>query len=249
MEQIKEKIRDTWDISSTYYDTRPSHGISSDEERNAWRSEFSTLVPEKTCDVLDVGCGTGEISLVFAGMNHHVAGIDLSEGMLSKAVTKAKEKAYMIDFRIGDAEDLPFEDESFDVVVERHLLWTLPDRQRALGEWRRVLRKGGKVILIDGLWNDGSLSTRCRRGLSSGLTALLEGKDRTEATYTSDMDACLPDVGGLPAHRAETYLREAGFCDVGSKDLSSIRQLQVKNMPWYQRLAYNWNYYLAYGKK
>ncbi|MDK2974859.1 MAG: hypothetical protein PWP08_1230 [Methanofollis sp.] len=249
MQHIKDQIRDSWDRSSAYYDTRPSHGISSDEERYAWALEFSSLVPEKACDVLDVGCGTGEISLVFADMNHRVTGIDLSGGMLSKAVAKAQEKGYPIDFRTGDAEDLPFEDESFDVVVERHLLWTLPEGRRALGEWRRVLRKGGRVIVIDGLWNDGSFSTRCRHSIASGLTALFEGQDRTEAAYTSDMNASLPDAGGLPADAAEAYLRDAGFTEVGSKDLSSIRRLQTKNMPWYQRIAYNWNYYLASGKK
>jgi len=74
--------------------------------------------------------------------------------MLQKAKEKANSLNLIIDFRQGDAENLPFENESFDMVINRNLVWTLPDPERAIFEWGRVLKPEGKVIIIDGNWGN-----------------------------------------------------------------------------------------------
>jgi len=99
-------------------------------------------------------CGTGVLSLPLSEIGHNVTGIDLSDGMLGRAKEKANDQNLRAEFRIGDAENLSFEDESFDVVINRHLLRTLPDPEQAISEWKRVLKPGGKVIIIDGSWGD-----------------------------------------------------------------------------------------------
>jgi ubiquinone/menaquinone biosynthesis C-methylase UbiE len=56
------------------------------------------------------------------------------------------------DFRQQDAENLLFKDSTFDVAVSRNLIWTLPDPEKALKEWRRVLKPSGSHIASDGMW-------------------------------------------------------------------------------------------------
>ena len=67
------------------------------------------MLPVGRLEVLDVGCGTGEIGLLFAEPGHHVTGLDLSEKMLAKAREKTSKKMYDSTFKKGDAEDPPFE--------------------------------------------------------------------------------------------------------------------------------------------
>ena len=73
--------------------------------------------------------------------------------MLAVAKSKASDS---IEFRIGDAENPPFDKGKFDAVVTRHVLWTLPNPEKALESWRNVLKPGGKVVVIDGIWDNGS---------------------------------------------------------------------------------------------
>jgi ubiquinone/menaquinone biosynthesis C-methylase UbiE len=98
-------------------------------------------------DVLDVGCGTGVISLLALqkGAAKVVCG-DISNYMLELARAKADKQGYgvdRIDFRQLDAESLPFEDASFDVVMTGMALGLLPDQDKAVKEMVRVLRPGG----------------------------------------------------------------------------------------------------------
>ncbi len=97
--------------------------------------------------VLDVGCGTGVISLLALqkGAAKVVCG-DISNYMLEVARTKADRQGYgpeRIDFRQLDAESLPFEDASFDLVMTGMTLGLLPDQKKAVKEMVRVLRPGG----------------------------------------------------------------------------------------------------------
>jgi len=87
--EIKEAVRKSWDQASVKYDSCPSHGIGSENEKIAWKMELNRNLPELPQRVLDVGCGTGVISLLFADMGHHVTGVDLSKAMMAKAQEKA----------------------------------------------------------------------------------------------------------------------------------------------------------------
>ncbi len=98
-------------------------------------------------NILDVGCGTGVISLLALqkGAAKVVCG-DISNYMLERAQDKADKQGYgvdRIDFRQLDAESLPFEDASFDVVMTGMTLGLLPDQDKAIREMVRVLRPGG----------------------------------------------------------------------------------------------------------
>lgn len=73
--------------------------------------------------------------------------------MLERAREKARETSASVDLRRGDAEDLQFADDSFDLVTARHLIWTLPNPEEAIREWSRVVKSGGEVVLIEGHWD------------------------------------------------------------------------------------------------
>lgn len=96
--------------------------------------------------VLDIGCGTGAVAREAAkrvGATGRVAGIDLNPRMLEVARRLAPE----IEWRQGDAGDLPFEDGAFDVVVSQYAMMFFPDPVLALGEMWRVLAPGGRLAV------------------------------------------------------------------------------------------------------
>lgn len=99
--------------------------------------------------VLDVGCGTGVVTRLAAervGPEGMVAGLDINPGMI--AVAKASTSDDLaIEWRQGIAEDLPYDDDSFDVVLCQLSPQFVPDRGRALSEMHRVLAPGGRLLL------------------------------------------------------------------------------------------------------
>jgi ubiquinone/menaquinone biosynthesis C-methylase UbiE len=247
--QIKQTIARIWDVSSETYDSHEGHGIKSEAEREAWKNVFKNLLPPGRLKVLDVGCGTCEIGLLFAEMGHHVTGLDLSEKMLSKAREKASKKKFNSVFKKGDAEAPPFKAGSFDIVVNRHLLWTLPHPDTAVQNWKKVLVDGGKLIVIDGVWNDGSIETNARRLVSDFCTLLVERRNPRKGHYSKELDSELPNRHGVPPEKMLEYFRVAGLKNIKDIDLKDIMNLQKENMPLRKRIAFNYNYHLIYGEK
>jgi ubiquinone/menaquinone biosynthesis C-methylase UbiE len=99
-------------------------------------------------DVLEVAIGTG-LNLAHYPQEATVTGIDLSPEMLAIARRRATELGRKADLREGDAHSLAFSDASFDSVVCTYSLCNIPDPLRAVSEMKRVLRPGGKLILVD----------------------------------------------------------------------------------------------------
>jgi arsenite methyltransferase len=103
--------------------------------------------------VLDLGSGAGTDSLVAAqmvGEHGHVTGIDMTPAMLAKARAAAAEMGLSnVEFVEGEAERLPFPDESFDVVVSNGVIDLIPDKDAVFSELRRVLVRGGRLQIAD----------------------------------------------------------------------------------------------------
>lgn len=100
--------------------------------------------------VLDVGCGTGEITFRLAERFPEASfvGIDLEEQHLVRARARCAGYGPRVQFQTGDALNLPFADQRFELVVCRHVLQAVPDAGRVLAEIQRVLRPGGRAHLI-----------------------------------------------------------------------------------------------------
>jgi SAM-dependent methyltransferase len=113
----------------------------------AWASPVADAAGIRTGNkVLDVGCGTGVLArqaLRRVGHEGQVVGVDLNEGMLAVAARTELN----IEWRLGDAASLPFEDASFDVVISQFALMYFPDRVASLREMWRTLAPGGRLAV------------------------------------------------------------------------------------------------------
>lgn len=148
------------DAEAAAFDDEPDHGLRDPEVRRAWAGRLRAWLPERASDILDLGCGTGSLSLLAAEQGHRVTGVDRSPAMVDLA--RAKLAGRDAAFLLGDAAAPPVGEQRFDVVLVRHVLWALPDPGRALRHWRGLLRPGGtshafgsgggRLVLVEGVW-------------------------------------------------------------------------------------------------
>ncbi len=134
---------------------------------------LEALAPVAGRRILDVGTGTGRAALGLARAGARVVGVDASEEMLDVARERAAAMSAPLDFQIGDAHALAFDDRSFDAVVSLRLLMHVPDWRRAVAElcrvsrWRVVLDfpAAGSLAAVE------SLARRARHRLGSTVEA------------------------------------------------------------------------------
>ncbi|USQ87448.1 class I SAM-dependent methyltransferase [Streptomyces phaeoluteigriseus] len=143
-------VRVDWDARAASFDEEPDHGLRAPDVRAAWADRLRDWLPDRPGDLLDLGCGTGSLSLLAAEGGHRVTGVDLSPAMVDRARNKLAGRNAV--FLVGDAAAPPVGEERFDAVLVRHVLWTLPDPGRALRHWRDLLRPGGRLVLVEGVW-------------------------------------------------------------------------------------------------
>ncbi|MBB4200043.1 SAM-dependent methyltransferase [Rhodoblastus sphagnicola] len=100
--------------------------------------------------VIDVACGPGIVACAAARLGCEVTGIDITPSMIDQA--RARQQAVglsQLDWHIGDATQLPFTDESFDVAITRYSFHHMPHPLAALREMKRIVRPGGRLIVAD----------------------------------------------------------------------------------------------------
>lgn len=144
-ERATETVRRRYNRSARTYDLMTALG-----ERMSFgrlRGALWENVPS-TGDLLEVGVGTG------ANLAHYPAGvrataIDISDKMLEKARARAKREQVDVDLRLMDAQHLAFPDASFDTVLATCVFCSVPDPVAGLREARRVLRAGGRLLLME----------------------------------------------------------------------------------------------------
>ncbi len=147
---VKQQVAAHWDRRAAHFDEDFGHSIRTAAERAAWDRILDLILPTAdTLEALDIGCGTGFLSLELAIRGHRVTGVDFAPSMIARAQKKAAERQAVIHYEEADAELLPFAVASFDIAISRHLLWTLPHPEQAIDEWIRVLRPGGRLIVVD----------------------------------------------------------------------------------------------------
>ena len=204
---------------------RPSH--------RAMIRRIKTVAGDRPIKVLDVGCGTG----VFAARirealpNAKVWGIDLSREMLTKGTLRWHHHASSVQPFQGDSERLPFENGSFDFVTCANSFHHYPHQDQAVAEMHRVLRPGGRLLLIDGyrdgLWGrfiydvcvtyrEGAVhhaSSRRFRELftQAGLTAIAQRVYRGLAPFLLNEAVAAEPVSAIPSphFHVATAVRES----------------------------------------
>ncbi len=210
--ELKKEIHDRWDARARTYDKSPGHGIHSDLEKKAWLDILScALDHRKGLKVLDVGTGTGALALLLAELGHDATGIDLSENMLEKAGKKAREKGLKAVFRTGDAESPPFNPGSFDAIVSRHVLWTLPNPEVAIKSWAGLLKPGGAIVVIDGNFSMKNRSLGQKAWRLAAMPLILVTEFRDPRMGNLDMNGQLPMRKRRRPDADLSLLRAEGF--------------------------------------
>lgn len=155
-EKQLDESRQLWDEAAASFDNQPDHGLRDPKILAAWTALLQeSLAPVKGA-VLDIGCGTGSLSVVLAGLGYDVTGIDFSPVMIALAEQKAQRAGHPIQFHVMDAAFPQFPAQHFDAIVCRHLLWTQPPIDEVLKRWVELLRPGGRLLLIEGYWFTGA---------------------------------------------------------------------------------------------
>lgn len=154
-EQNLNDARQEWNAAATAFDDAPDHGLRDPAIRAAWTTLLKSVLPSGKI-MLDIGCGTGSLSVVLAELGCTVIGIDLSPNMIALAQKKAKAANQPIQFHVMDAAFPDFPPQQFDGIICRHLLWMLPDPSAVLERWVKLLKPNGRLILIEGFWHTGA---------------------------------------------------------------------------------------------
>jgi SAM-dependent methyltransferase len=123
--------------------------------------------------LLDVATGAGNVAIPAAQAGARVTGLDLTPKLLEVARARAAEAGLQVDFLEGDAEELPFEDDSFDCVTSCFGVMFAPRHEVAAGELARVARPGAKVVVT--AWTPEGLNGQMFKTMSSYMPAPPEG--------------------------------------------------------------------------
>jgi ubiquinone/menaquinone biosynthesis C-methylase UbiE len=138
-----QRLRRYWDKHARNYDKQIAFW-----ERRLFADGRQWVCDQATGDVLEVAIGTGR-NLPYYPQGIRLTGIEFSPAMLELARRQADQLGRDVDLRLGDAQALDLPDASFDTVVCTLSLCAIPDERHAVAEMRRVLRPGGRLLLLD----------------------------------------------------------------------------------------------------
>jgi ubiquinone/menaquinone biosynthesis C-methylase UbiE len=216
-ERVKQQVATHWNRRAPSFDDDFGHSIRTPGERTAWDRILDLVLEGRPgLDALDVGCGTGFLALELAARGHQVVGVDFASAMIEEARRKAAARGLSVRFEEVDAEQLPFAPRRFDLVISRHLLWTLPHPERAVDDWIRVLRPAGRLVVVDGQFD-------------VGAPADPKGSARGSAEYAA-ISQHLPFYGGRPREEIEALMNARGLLGVRGDSLLDLVAAQEQRM-------------------
>jgi ubiquinone/menaquinone biosynthesis C-methylase UbiE len=229
---LKEAVREHWSRRAATFDQQHGHRIASVAELTAWVDMLHAALGPGPLDVLDLACGTGEVTRALRAAGYRVTGVDFAEPMVARARAKHGDAAR---FHLADVERTREPSNHFDAAVTRHLVWTLTDPDAAFAEWLRVLKPGGRLLVLDGNF--------ARPGWRSRLVARLErwgvvpgrGDPSMRADHASILRQ-LPFASGLTRDELAGRLLAAGFASVEPVDHRAMLRAQRRAAPWYDAL-------------
>jgi ubiquinone/menaquinone biosynthesis C-methylase UbiE len=195
VQDIKVVVSRYWSERAAGFDLGASHGILNEAQHQAWLELLREVAGPPPLRALDVGCGTGFLALRMAELGHTAVGVDLSTEMLAAAQRKAAGTGLPVTFQLGDAESPPPDGAPYDVILERHVIWTLPQPREALRAWRALFKPGGLLVLIEGIF------------------------DMSDRTVYQELESQLPLYGGRPAEELATLLQAEGFVQTAVRPL------------------------------
>lgn len=229
-----DDIRDFWNADASTYDAAPGHAPHTQRQLRAWTAALQRLLPPPPARVLDAGAGTGFLSLIAAALGYEVTALDLSEGMLGRLRQKASERGFDIATLCAPADRPP--EGPFDAVIERHVVWTLPDPDATLGAWHRVARSG-RLVLFETRWGTAAAGwERTRARLRHGLAGMLRRGHDHHAPYPEGARRALPFAEGTPPQALASAAARAGWRVLSVEVLRDITAANAAASPFPERL-------------
>ncbi len=147
----KEKVRNMFNNIAERYDFL-NHFLSFGIDYH-WRNQVLKIIKaKKPQSILDIATGTGDLAILSSKANpHSIVGIDISEEMLKVGINKVKRKQLdsLIELKQADSEDLPFEDNKFDLAMVAFGVRNFAHLEVGLAEIKRVLKLGGTLIVLE----------------------------------------------------------------------------------------------------
>ncbi len=188
-----------------------------------WREQIAkeALLPKDSYRLLDIATGTGDLAIAIKKMAESKAkvvdltGVDFNGDMLGLAKKKAEQIGCDVNFMVGDALKLKFPDNSFDIITNSFAMRDFDSLEGFIEECRRVLKKGGKVVLADMSAPDRGFMKYFFKFYSRIM--VLEGSliDRNAYSFL------VSSIKKFDKKRLETLMKEKGFAEVEVKDLQS----------------------------
>ena len=232
--RLSEHLRGFWDRDSRTYDNADSHHPRSPAVNAAWRGALARLLPPSPARVLDVGAGTGFVSLNLARLGHRVTAVDSAPGMLDRLRAKAADEGLEIQTVEADAADVPLG--AFEAVVERHLVWTLPDPPAALASWRRAA-PGGRLVLLESVWGGGADLPERLRSRARELVRTVRGRPGAHhASYDPEWHAALPFGSGTSPERLTELVAGSDWGPARLYRLRDVEWATLSTLPPWERL-------------
>jgi SAM-dependent methyltransferase len=205
---IIDEITAYWDRDAATYDDAPGHRPRSPAVRAAWTAALERLLPTPPARVLDCGAGTGFLSLLAARLGHSVTALDVSAEMLDRLSRAATAEGLDIEVVVAPADQPP---PGHDVVMERHLLWTLADPGAALQAWRAAVGPAGRLVAVESVWGQADPLEIVRARGRELLRRMRGTPPDHHAEYRPDLRSQLPlGSGSTPSHIVE-LVEEAGW--------------------------------------
>jgi SAM-dependent methyltransferase len=231
---LSEQVERYWDDDSEVYDAAPHHHPTDPAELAAWSAALGEVLPPPPAEVLDCGAGTGFLSLIVAGMGHRVTAVDVSSRMLERLEAKAFARGLEVRLVHGPAQEPP--PGPFDAVMERHLLWTLPDPVAALRAWRAVT-PAGRLVLVEGLWGSADPAERLRARARELLArARHQRHGGHHARYPEELREAMPLGEGTTPAGLVQVAAEAGWRDPRLVRLRDVEWAATVRLPLPERL-------------
>ncbi|GAA2433152.1 class I SAM-dependent methyltransferase [Actinomadura vinacea] len=145
---VAELTRERWEANTDYWVKIIREGRDRYRTELTDRAVLDAIGPCAGLRVLDAGCGEGYLSRTLASMGAEVVGIDACQGLIDAARSHPAGPGGPVSFHRAGVDALPVEDASFDLVVCNHLFSHLQDPADAVGEFARVLKSGGRLVVL-----------------------------------------------------------------------------------------------------
>jgi SAM-dependent methyltransferase len=163
MESAEDKVQKVFGERAAFYTTSASH-----TDQQVLSRVVEMARPESSWIALDVATGTGHTAFALAPHIRSVIGIDLTSEMLAEAEQlRSRLSRFNVTFQIADVHNLPFEDSTFDLITCRRAAHHFAAIDRSLGEMRRVLKPGGRVVIDDRSVPEDDFVDRCMNFLDT----------------------------------------------------------------------------------